>query len=79
MGVDAKGGRFPICPEMSRFVPVLPRLSRFVPVLGPKKGQKRTDADKTGHVRTNWETPHLASTPSKLSLICIALHCINRF
>ena len=27
MEVDPKWGRFPICPEMSRFVPVCPRLS----------------------------------------------------
>ena len=29
MGVDAKWGRFPTCPEISRFVPVCPLLSFF--------------------------------------------------
>ena len=48
MGVGAKWGRFPICPEISCFVPVCPLLSRFVPVLGPKKdirGQTGTKRD----------------------------------
>ena len=52
MGVDAKWGRFPICPEMSRFVPVCPLLSRLVPVPGPKKdkrGQNGTFRDKLGN------------------------------
>ena len=35
MGVDAKWGRFPIGPDVSRFVPVCPLLSRFVPVCLP--------------------------------------------
>ena len=66
MGVDAKWGRFPICPEMSRFVPACPLLSSFVPVPGPKKdkrGQKRTSGDKTGHFGTNWETPPFSIHP----------------
>ena len=53
MGVDAKWGRFPICPEMSRFVPVCPLLSRFVPVPGPKKdkrGQTGTKRDISGQI-----------------------------
>ena len=52
MWVDPKWGRFPVCPEMSRFVPVCPRLSRFVPVLGLKKdkrGQNGTFRDKLGN------------------------------
>ena len=46
MGLDAKKGRFPICPEMSRFCF---RLSSFVLLgarNGDKSGQKRTDGDK---------------------------------
>ena len=42
MGVDAKWGRFPICPEMSRFVPVCPLLSFLAPGTGinrDKRGQ----------------------------------------
>ena len=67
MGVDAKWGRFPICPEMSRFVPVCPLLSRFVPVPGPKKhkrGQTGTKRDISGQIG---KRPHLASTPIWLS------------
>ena len=46
MGVDAKWGRFPICPKMSRFVPVCPLLSLD---LGPGKGgQIGTKEDKRG-------------------------------
>ena len=63
MGVDAKWGRFPIRPEMSRFVLVCPRLSRFVPVPGPKKdkrGQTGTKRDISGRIG---KRPHLASTP----------------
>ena len=30
MGVDAKWGRFPNCPDMSRFVPVCPHFPGFV-------------------------------------------------
>ena len=63
MGVDAKWGRFPICPEMSRFVPVCPLLS----FLGPgtrtnrdKRGQTGTKRDISGHIG---KRPHLASTP----------------
>ena len=41
MGVDAKWGRFPICPDMSRFVP-------FCPFWGPERGQIRTKEDKRG-------------------------------
>ena len=66
MGVDAEWGRFPICPEVSRFVPICPLLSRFVPVPGPKKdesGHKRTRGDKTGHFGTNWETPPFSIYP----------------
>ena len=60
MGVDAKWGRFPICPEMC------PRLSSFVPICprsGPQEGQKRTNGDKTGHFGTNWETPPFSIYP----------------
>ena len=67
MGVDAKWGRFPICPEMSRLVPVCPRLSRFVPVPGPKKdkrGQTRTKRDISGQIG---KRPHSASTPILVS------------
>ena len=65
MGVDAKWGRFPICPEMSRFVPVCPLLSRFFgPVPGPenrdKRGQTGTKRDISGQIG---KRPHLASTP----------------
>ena len=65
MGVDAKWGRFPICPEVSRFVPVCPFLSRFVPVPGPKKdkrGQTGTKRDTSGQIG---KRPHLASTLEK--------------
>ena len=65
MGVVAKWGRFPICPEMSRFVPVCPLLSQFFPVPGPKKdkrGQTGTKRDISGQIGTppfsNY--PHLA-------------------
>ena len=66
MGVDAKwGGRFPICPEMSRFVPVCPLLSQFVPVPGPekdKRGQTGTKRDISGQIGTPPFSiyPHLA-------------------
>ena len=64
MGVDAKWGRFPICPEMSCFVPVC--LSSFV-LLGArnddKSGQTRTTGNKTGDFGTKGKRPHLASTP----------------
>ena len=63
MGVDAKWGRFPICPEMSRFVPVCPLLS----FLGPgtwtnrdKRGQTGTKRDILGQIG---KRPHLASAP----------------
>ena len=57
MGVDAKWGRFPICPEMSRFVPVCPLLSRFVLVPGPKK-------DKRGQTGTKWDiSGQMGETP----------------
>ena len=63
MGVDATWGRFPICPEMSRFVPVCPLLSRFVPVPGPKKdkrGQTGTNRDMSGQIG---KRPHLGIYP----------------
>ena len=63
MGVDAKWGRFPICP---RNVPFCPRLSSFVLLGAPhgdKSGQKRTNGDKTGHFGTNWETPPFSIYP----------------
>ena len=67
MGVDAKWGRFPICPEMSRFVPVCPLLSRFVPVPGPnrdKRGQSGTKRDISGQIGKRTPPfsiyPHLA-------------------
>ena len=41
MGVDAKWGRFPFCPEVSRFVPVRPLLSPF-------RAPRRTKEDKRG-------------------------------
>ena len=54
MGVDAKWGCFPICPEMSRFVPVCPLLSRTKvctgilrlrnPNLGPNSVKRILDA-----------------------------------
>ena len=78
MGVDAKWGRFPICPEMSRFVPVCPLLSFLGAQNGDKSGQKRTTGDKTGHFGTNWETPpfrihpHLALLNSRESEIASA-------
>ena len=55
MGVDPEWGRFPLCPEMSRFVPVCPLLSRVVLVPGPrrrkedKRGQTGTFQDKGGN------------------------------
>ena len=76
MGVDAKWGRFPMCPEMSRFVPVCPLLSSFV-LLGArnedKSGQKRTNGDKTGHFGTNGETPPFSIYPH-LALLKIFLN-----
>ena len=72
-GVDAKWGRFPICPEMSRFVPVCPLLS----FLGPRT---RTNRDKTGHFGTNGETPPFSIYPHlallKLSAIRV-LHSLT--
>ena len=62
MGVDAKWGRFPTCPEMSRFVPFV----LFCPSWGQngdKSGQKRINGDKTGHLGTNWETPPFSIHP----------------
>ena len=63
MGVDAKLGRFPICPEMSRFVHVCPLLS----VLGPRIGTNRDERGQTGTKRDIsgevGKRPHLASTP----------------
>ena len=52
MGVDAKWGRFPICPEMSRFVPVCPLLS----FLGPGTGTNRDKRGQTGTKRGQNET-----------------------
>ena len=55
MGVDAKWGCFPICPEMSRFVPVCPLLSFLGPGMGTnrdkedKRGQNGTFRDKLGN------------------------------
>ena len=53
-------------PNLSRNVPFCPRLSSFV-LLGArneeKSGQKRTNGDKTGHLRTNWETPPFSIYP----------------
>ena len=68
MGIDHRGGRFPVCPEMSRFVPVCPLLSRFVLVPGPKKdkrGQMGTKRDISGQMGTR---PHVGSTPIYLSI-----------
>ena len=64
MGVDPKWGRFPNCPEMSRFVPVCPLLSRFVPVPGPKQ-DRRGQTGTNGTFGTIWETLpfFLGSTP----------------
>ena len=63
MGVDAKWGRFPICPEMSRFVAVCPLLS----FLGPGTGTSRDKRGQTGKKRDILgqigKRPHLASTP----------------
>ena len=56
MGVDAKWWRFPICPEMSRFVPVCSLLSRLVAVPGPQK-DKRGQAGTKRDISTNWEKP----------------------
>ena len=64
MGVDAKWGRFPIYPEMSRFVPVCPFLSRLVPVPGSKKdnkGQTGTKRNISGQIgKRPHFYPHLA-------------------
>ena len=63
MGVDAKCGRFPICPEMSRFVPVCPLLSFLGPGTGTnrdKRGQTGRKRDISGQIGKH---PHLASTP----------------
>ena len=60
MGVDAKWGRFPICPEMSRFVPVCPVLSSLGPRTGNKRGQKGTKQDISEQIG---KRPNLASTP----------------
>ena len=52
MGVDAKWGRFPVCPDMSRFVPVCPPLSLFwAPrrTKEDKRGQNGTFRDKLGN------------------------------
>ena len=58
MGVDAKWGRFPICPEMSRFVPVCPLLYFLGP---PERGKIGTKEDKRGQNRTFGDT--LGNTP----------------
>ena len=60
MGVDAKWGCFPICPEMSRFVPVCPLLSFLGPGTGTnrdKRGQTGTKRDISGQIG---KRPHLA-------------------
>ena len=52
MGVDATWGRFPIRPEMSRFVPVCPLLSFLGPGTGTKedkRGQNGIFRDKLGN------------------------------
>ena len=56
MGVDPKWGRFPNCPETSRFVAVV-LVVLFGARNGDKSGQKRTNGDKTGRFGTIWETP----------------------
>ena len=38
MGVDPKWGRFPVCPEMSRFVPVCPLCPNLSPFRPPNFG-----------------------------------------
>ena len=48
MGIDAEWGRFPICPEMSRFVPVLSPFVLFCPGLSPFRASRRTNEDKRG-------------------------------
>ena len=63
MGVDAKWGRFPICPEMPRFIRVCPLLSFLGPGTGTnrdKRGQTGTKRDISGQIG---KRPHLASTP----------------
>ena len=63
MGVDPKWARFPICPEMSRFIPICPLLS----FLRPRTG---TNRDKRGHTGTKRDIsgqigkrPHLDPPP----------------
>ena len=67
MGVDPKWGRFPKCPVLFPFCPLMS-------FLGPswdKSGQKKTNGDKTGHFRTNWETPPFRIYPHLVLLnIC---------
>ena len=50
MGVDAEWERFPLCPEMSRFVAVCPLLS----FLGLGTG---TNRDKRGQMETKRDIP----------------------
>ena len=64
MGVDPTWGRFPLCPEMSRFVPLCPLLSRFFRVLGPKK-------DKRGQTGTNLSEVNKRGRPSKWPPECL--------
>ena len=82
MGVDAKWGRVPICPDMSRFVPVCPLLSFLGPGTGTnrdKRGQKRTKGDKTGHFGTNWETPPFSIYPHLALLKTTFPKCSPKF
>ena len=63
MGVDAKWGSFPICPEMSRFVPGCPLLSFLGPGTGTKedkRGQTGTKRDISGQIG---ETPPFSIYP----------------
>ena len=67
MGVDAKWGHFPPCPEMSSFVLVCPLLSRFVPVPGPEKDKRGQTGKKRDILGQIGKRPHLACTPIQLS------------
>ena len=72
-GLNPKWGRFPICPEMSRFVPACPCLSLLVPARpclsfcpswGPERGQIGANEDKRGQNGTFRDK--LGNTPFRI-------------
>ena len=66
MGVGPTWGRFPICPETSRFVPVCPLLFVLGPrtgTNGDKRGRTGTKRDVSGQMGKRPMMGHLGSTP----------------